>query len=89
MSSDFAAHLKIGFLWWAFAHHKRLAIIFQRKPGFGSEAAFTKSHKAMYRYKPGLIFKKAKFEVSSDELAAHIFSRTWEPPPRNKTFLAR
>ena len=54
--------LKFGFLWWAKAHHKRLAIIFQRMPCFGGEAAFTKSHKAMYRFKFGLIFKKTKFE---------------------------
>ena len=48
--------LDFGFLWWAKAHHKKM------KPCFGGEAAFTRSHKAMYRYKPGLIFKKAKFE---------------------------
>ena len=28
----------------------------------GGKAAFTRDHKVMYRYKPGLIFRKAKID---------------------------
>ncbi len=62
--------LKFGFLWWAFAHHKKMMITHQNKPCFGGKTAFTQSHKAMYRYKPSLI--KAKSEGRPSLVAPHL-----------------
>ena len=39
------------------------------------KAAFTKDHKAMYRYKLGLIFRKAKLQGAASPSPLSIFFR--------------